>query len=250
MNILLVAPNMSNINSVPEIRTITATHRTHVLNGNVTIQDIYSAVTNSSFDVLHFATHMEDDTSTLDEILVSNGERLDLIGATRIAKLGHVKLVMFNVCMASRFAAYMVRNKIPCIIYTTVAIEDRIAWELPAAFYEECRRAENGNRPVDFKEIFESVDSGDGRYAILVGTEYFATLIQTAILPMWDAVNKLKQQTEKLISDVELLATSRDRLEDKDRKRIAVAIWLFITACIVVILCGVFWIWLMLNGLR
>lgn len=248
MNILLIAPNLADINSVPEIRAITTAHRTTVYNGNVTVQDLYNAVTNNNYDVIHFATHMEGDEASLDEILLSNGERLDLNGATRIAKLGKVKLVMFNVCMASRFAAYMVRNKIPCIIYTTVAIEDRSAWELPAAFYEEIRRAEKEAKLVDFKEVFDSVDSGDGKYAIMVSTEYFATIIQTAIMPMQDAINKLRQQTEKLVEDMELLATSRSRLEEKDKSRIVLAIWLFTIACSVVILCGAVWLWLMLAG--
>lgn len=246
MNILLVAPGISDINSVPEIRTITAAHRTTVYNGVVTVQDLYSAVTNNSYDVIHFATHMEADETSLDEILLSNDERLDLNGATRIAKLGKVKLVMFNVCMASRFASYMVRNKIPCIIYTTVAIADHSAWELPAAFYEECRRAEKENRLVDFKEIFDSVDSGDGRYGILVSAEYIANIIQAAILPMWEAITKLREQTEKLVDDVELLTTSRNRLDKKDKHRITIALLLFAIACAVVIVCGIVYLWVTL----
>lgn len=249
MNILLIAPTIPNINAVPEIRAITSAHRTHVLNGPVTVQDLYAAVTNNAYDVIHFATEMEGDTSSLDEIILSETDRLDLNGATRIAKLGKVKLVMFNVCLAARFATYMIKNHVPVVIYTTVAIEDQSAWELPAAFYEECRRAERIDADVDFKEIFDTVDSGDGKYSILVGGDYVIDLVQTAILPMRDAIERLKAQTDKIVDDVERLAVSQNKFESKDRRRIALAIWLFAVACAVIIVCGVLYMWVTLRGM-
>lgn len=248
MRILLVAPGVTNVNSIPEIRMITRAHRAHVLNGDVTVQDLYAAVTNDSFDCIHFATHMEDDTSTLDEIILSDNERLDLNGATRIARMGKVKLVMFNVCLAARFAAYLVRNRVPVVIYTTVAIEDRSAWELPCAFYEECKRIEGESGSLDFRAIFDSIDNGDGKYSILVGGDYVIDIVQTAILPMKDAIEHLKAQTEKLVEDVERLATNRHKLDSVDKQRIVRAIWLFTLACSVVIVCGAVWLWLMLWG--
>lgn len=247
MNILLVAPGMADINAVPEIRTITAAHRTHVYNGKVTLQMLFDTVSRNEYDVMHIAGHMVEDTSSLDEIVLSDGDKLDLVAATRIAKLGKVKLVVFNVCMAARFATYMVRNNIPCVIYTTVAIEDNSAWELPAAFYEECRRGEVAKSVLDFKTTFDAVDSGDGKYAILVGADYIINLVQTAIKPMWEALERLKTQTEKLVDDVERLAATQNKLEAKDKKRIVMAIWLFAAACGIVILCGLLYMWVTLT---
>lgn len=249
MRILLVAPGVANVNSIPEIRMITRGHRTQVLNGNVTVQDLYAAVTNDSFDCIHFATHMEDDTSTLDEIILSDNERLDLNGATRIARMGKARLVMFNVCLAARFAAYLVKNRVPVVIYTTVAIEDRSAWELPCAFYEECKRIENEHGSMDFKAIFDSIDNGDGKYSILVGSDYVIDIVQTAILPMKDAIEHLKIQTEKLVEDVERLTASRHKLDSVDKRRIVWAIWLFAIACIVIIICGLLYMWVTLTGI-
>lgn len=213
MNILLIAPNMSTIDTIPEIRTITALHKTHVLNGNVTAQDIYAAVSNNEYDALHFATHIKDDPKLLDEILLSNGETLDLNSATRFARLANAKLVMFNICLAARFATYMVRNRIPCVVYTTVAIEDRSAWELPCAFYEQCKRAEKAGQVIDFRAIFDLVDDGDGTYGILNSGDYYVSLIQLAMTPMWEAIEQVRKQTEKLIEEVGELGKKVDYLE-------------------------------------
>lgn len=204
---------MVNIDTIPEIRTITAQHKTHVLNGSVTAQDIYAAVSNNEYDALHFATHIRNEPRLLDEIMLSNGETLDLNSATRFARLANARLVMFNTCMAARFATYMVRNRIPCVIYTTVAIEDRTAWELPCAFYEQCKRAEKSGQAIDFKAIFDLVDDGGGTYGILNSGDYYVSLIQLAMTPMWEAVEQIRVQTEKLIAEVGELGKKVDYLE-------------------------------------
>jgi hypothetical protein len=215
VNILLIAPNMQSINAIPEIRTITALHKTHVLNGNVSVQDIYAAVSNNEYDVLHFATHIHGDTARLDEMLLSNDETLDLNSATRFARLANARLVMFNICLASRFATYMVRNRIPCVVYTTVAIEDRSAWELPCAFYEQVKRSEKLGGTVDFKSIFDSVDDGDGTYGILYSADFYVSLIQMAMSPMWEALEQIKKQTDKIANELSTLTKKVDYLEKR-----------------------------------
>lgn len=112
MRILLIAPDQPGINTISEIRTITAVHQTHVLNGPVTAKDIYDAVSKNEYDVIHFAGHVHGDYHELDRLGLSGGETLDLDSATRFAKLGKAKLVLFNICLAARFASFMIKNGI------------------------------------------------------------------------------------------------------------------------------------------
>lgn len=230
MRILLIAPDQPGINAIPEIRVITAAHTTHVLNGPVTIKDIYAAVSANEYDIIHFAGHIRGDYGELDELQLSNGEYMDLDSATRMAKLGKAKLVLFNICLASRFATFMIRNGVPCVVFTTVEIEDYTAWELPCTFYEECRRAERLGTPLDFKRIFDTVDSGDGRYSIIFSQDSYISMFQLATKPMWTALEELKRATEQLAGEVATAAERVDRLEES-RGRIPT--WVFVSLLLV-----------------
>lgn len=194
MNILFVAPQMQDINAIPEIRSITSTHKTYVLNGFVTLQDIYGAVNHNEFDVIHIVAHMKAQHDRLDEIVLSGNDTLDLQSAARVAKLANARLVVFSSCLAARFATYLTTHGVPCVIFTTVEIEDKTAWELPNSFYEQCKRSERQGKSVDFRGIFSSVDSGDGTYGILVSNKYYADLLQ----PINEALGALTKRVDDL----------------------------------------------------
>jgi len=185
---------MQDINAIPEIRAITSSHKTHVLNGTVTLQDIYQAATYQEYDVIHIVAHMHSQYDRLDEIVLSGSHVLDLQSATRIAKLANARLVMFSACLAARFATYLVKHGVPCVVYTTIAIEDATAWELPNSFYEQCKRAERSNKIIDFRAVFNSVDSGDGTYGVLISDGYYADLLQ----PIYEALGALTKRVDDL----------------------------------------------------
>ncbi len=199
MNILFVAPNMTDINAIPEIRAITSTHKAHVLNGQVSLQDVYQAVMNNEYDAIHIVAHMTADTSTLDEIVLSGAHVLDLQAAARVAKLANAKLVVFSSCLASRFATYLTKHGVPCVIFTTVEIADSTAWELPNSFYEQCKRAERKGRLVDYRAVFNSVDSGDGTYGILISDAYYTDMLQ----PINEALGALTKRVDDLYKILE-----------------------------------------------
>lgn len=194
MNILFVAPALPNIDAIPETRAITSTHKAHVLSGQVTLADLYSAVTNNEYDAIHFVSHVSADMKQLDTLMLSDGEHLDLKGAVRLVKLANAKLVVFSMCLASRFATYLVKQGVPCVIYTTVEIEDDSAWELPTAFYEQCRRAERSGKPLDFRALFDMVDGADGTYGIVSSGTYYNGLLQ----PIYKALDALTQRVDGL----------------------------------------------------
>lgn len=194
MNILFIAPEMHNINAVPEIRAITQTHKTHLLNGVVTLQDIYQAARYQEFDAVHIVGHMGSTSDRLDEIVLSNNEVLDLASMSRVAKLANARLVVFSSCLAARFATYLTKHGVPCCIYTTVQIDDATAWELPNSFYEHCKRTERQGKPLDFRAIFNAVDSGDGTYGILMSEGYYTDILQ----PIHEALDALTKRVDDL----------------------------------------------------
>ena len=57
MKILIVAPELSGVDAIAEVRRIQQWHDMAVLCGTVTVDDIYRAVQEKAYDVLHFATH-------------------------------------------------------------------------------------------------------------------------------------------------------------------------------------------------
>jgi hypothetical protein len=206
VRILLIAPNQPDINAIPEIRALSDTHQTTVLNGHVSSQDIYSYIKNRAYDIIHFATHQAADENTYDKILLSGGETLDLAGVTHIVKLASASLVFFNLCNASRFAAYLVRHGVPACIYTTIALKDSVAWQTPWHFYEEVRRQEAVSKPVEFRRIFDLTDPGDGVYGWNSGIDYYlgaVESIQTTLKALTDAERQTKITVTALAAKVE-----------------------------------------------
>lgn len=197
----MIAPDQPNINTVPEIRSLTDTHQTTVLNGRVSSQDIHSYIKTSTYDIVHFACHQAADETTYDRILLSEGETLDLAGVTHIAKLSNAHLIFFNLCNASRFASYLVRHGVPACIYTTIALKDANAWQTPWHFYEEVRRQEKARTPVEFRRIFDQIDPGDGIYGWNSGIDYYFNAIeaiQATLRMLTEGQVKSDQQIEEL----------------------------------------------------
>lgn len=162
MRVLLIAPDNADLAAYPEIRDITSlSHiQVQVLNGPVTLRDIYDAVRHGNFDVIHFAAH-----SNSEYLQLSNGERLYARDELQIAKMADVDLVFFNTCDSARHAAMLVRNGVPYAIATTVELPDKDAWKMPLSFYTYL----NDQVTVDFAAAFEAAISGDGTYILTAG---------------------------------------------------------------------------------
>lgn len=162
MRILLVAPNQPGLNSVPEIRALSDMHRVSVLNGTVTVADVYDAARHSPRDIIHFAAH-----STPDAIQLSDGV-LSPEDVAQIARITGAKLVFFNSCLSARHAAYAVSHGVTYAISTTVEISDVDAWRTPLAFYEALAEQRDTIGTIDYAAAFGQADSGNGNYALSV----------------------------------------------------------------------------------
>lgn len=197
MRILLVAPDQQGLNLLPEIRRISEIHTVHTLNGDVTIDDLYNAVQHNHYHIIHYATHCGGDDGQLDTLVLSNAN-LDLAAAAQIAKLARTKLVFLNACQTARFAAYLIQHGTPEAIFTTVAIEDRVAWRTPVAFYERCHRAEAAGEPLNFNEMLRSVESGNGHYCWVGAPSAAANLT-----PIWDAIRKIEGKLAEILTIID-----------------------------------------------
>lgn len=199
MNILLIAPDQPGINNIPEVRNMSEMHRVHVFNGTVDFESLHDAVRHNSYDAIHFATHMKADATALDIMALSSDDYIDLDRAVSLCKLANARIAVFNLCLAARFAAYVVHRGIYFAIYTTVEIPDVDAWTLPVSFYERVRRAERQNTTtIDYYEILESINTGNGVYHWTASTNYFAGLIT----PIESKIDALVTQIERIIEIV------------------------------------------------
>lgn len=161
MQILLIAPDQLGINNIPEVRAITSMGRTVVLSGTVTAGDIYQAVRNKKFDIIHFATHGNEQAQAL-----SGDETLSPEDVAQCARLAGAQLVFFSSCRSGLFASYITRHGVQYAIHTNIELKDRDAWKLPSAFYDILSEVESAGTPLNYVEAFATADSGDGNYGL------------------------------------------------------------------------------------
>lgn len=186
IRVLLFAPDQPGVNSIPEVRTITALLRVTVLNGTVTAQDIYSEARHGKYSVLHFVTHSEDYA-----VHLSNGETLSPEDVAQIARLCGAQLIMFNSCRSGVMAAYAVAHDVPCAIYCNVELLEREAWKLPLAFYSLLAEQAAELGVIDIPGAFNGADTGEGLYGLLVRIDQFTPVAKLAA--------ELGEQRSKLV---------------------------------------------------
>ena len=168
IRVLLIAPDQPGVNSIPEVRTITALLRVTVLNGTVTAQDIYAEARYGKYDVLHFVTHSEDYAARL-----SNDETLSPEDVAQVARLCGAQLIMFNSCRSGVLAAYAVRHSVPFAIHCNIELLDREGWKLPLAFYSLLAEQRATTGVLDIPGAFDAADTGEGLYGLAMRIDQF-----------------------------------------------------------------------------
>lgn len=214
MKILLIAPSHNSLEQFPEIRQLTSMHRTTVLNGDISVQGIFDAVRINDYDIVHFATHIS--SNELDKMYISDSETLSLVDTENILKLAKCKLVFLNFCESARFATYLTNRGVDCAIYTTINIEDRLAWRFPIAFYEQLKRYEN-DELFSYMEIYEKSAPSDGTYGLVAGVKYynaFFSKLREAIAELKNEIIKLNKMVSEhaiLLGAADFVNTIRNR---------------------------------------
>jgi hypothetical protein len=176
MRILLIAPDVvPALDTIPEIRTITALHQVTVMNGKPTQRELYEVAQRGGYDVIHFGSHK--DTYTAEDIL-------------NIARVAGVQLVFLNACYTGKIASSLVSHGIPYAISTNVELEDMNAWKFPLAFYEYIARQERQREVINYPAAYGQADNGDGEYSLSVAV--------TRILTMASITTKIQELEAKV----------------------------------------------------
>jgi hypothetical protein len=180
LRVLLVAPQVANINAIPEIRTIAGLHRIFPLNGYVSLKDVYDAARADNYDIIHFAIHSNTDALHL------NGDTLTPEDVAQIARLAHTKLVVLNSCYSGRHASFAVSHGVDFAIYSNIEVVDATAWKFPIALYEFLYDQISASRQVNYAKAFNDADAGDGNYGITSAYD------RTGIMPLQADIGMLK----------------------------------------------------------
>lgn len=173
MKILLVAPDLVGVDAISEARRIAQYHDAVTLYGPVTAEDVYRAVTERTFDVLHFATH-----GGPDGVQLTGGALLDAETIAQFLRLRETRGVFFSACQTGALASYCVRHGATWAISSETDLPDAAAWKMAAAFYSHQR---NGHAK-DFVGAYTLADSGDGEYALHVSPDWLRELQRSAAL--------------------------------------------------------------------
>jgi len=162
VRVLLIVPTVQPaIDTVPEIRSITSLHQVTVINGSVSIRELYQIAQRGNFDVIHFGTH--GGTYQAEDIL-------------SLARVASASLVFLNACNTGKIASYLVAHGIPYAISTNVELADMEAWKVPLSFYEFLARQEQRGEVLNYPVAYSQADSGDGDYSFSVSVERITTL--------------------------------------------------------------------------
>lgn len=177
MRILLVAPDSgaggirhieagpARLDQIPEIRALTRMHRVTVLSGPVTEDDVFDACQRDPYDIIHFASHSDEE-----RVYLSGSEDLAPARLEQLIGLSGCRLMFFNSCKSARLAALMVRAGLHYAIATTVELPDAEAWQTVLGFYTQCKRQMmqvKEPKLVDIPTAFGMAIGSDGTYMLL-----------------------------------------------------------------------------------
>lgn len=224
MKILLIAPRHRDINQVPEIRQLTSLHRTTVLHGDISVQNIFDEVRQQDYDIVHFATDLVSERN--DEMYISEKESMGLADTDSILKLSKAKMVFFNFCSSARFATYVTNRGLDCAIYTTIPIEDRLAWRFPLAFYEQLKRKE-ANALFSFNEIYDMIAPSDGSYGWVAGIKFYQSFFRLMREQIEQLSKEIKTLSELVSQHAGMLGTG-DFVGKISNKWILIAVIIFV----------------------
>lgn len=183
LRVLLIAPDVANLDASPEIKSITNLNwvQAHVLTRHISAREVYDAVDDGRYDVIHFATHSTSD------IMALNGDRLSPQDIGQIAKLGQAKLVFFNSCESGKFASYLVQRGIEFAVFANIKIEDSQAWKVPYLFYCFLDEQIESTGVYSFpKAFYDAVDS-TGNYGITSAYD------RVGVIPLQKEMAQLKR---------------------------------------------------------
>lgn len=173
MRILIIAPNVSGVDAIDEVRQLQSWHDVAILHGTVTVTDVYRALQEKVYDSIYFASHGGPQGILLSNNVIMSGEDI-----AQAARQREVRGLFFAACQTGRLAAYAVRHGIVWAISSEVDLPDETAWKLAAAFYGHQR---NGHAK-DFVGAYLLADGGDGEYALHISPLWVQDLQRTAVM--------------------------------------------------------------------
>lgn len=207
LKILLVAPDFSDIDNMPEIRDLSRMHKVAVYSGVVVPRDLYEYCRTNTVDVIHIASHSDNgyDDNGRPIIQLSEGTVLTPQDVVSLAHSCGAKLLFINTCTSAVFAAYATRRGVPSSIYTTVNIRDANAWKAPMRFYSTLEVMQRGNA-VDYHAAYIESIPDDGSYGWNVSnTEYQVHMIA----PVLHRIDELTKRIDDMSSAIWELVQKR-----------------------------------------
>lgn len=166
MRILLVAS--TEVDSVPEIRLMTQRHHVTVITGrSITAEEIYEECRRTHYDILHFATHGDDEN-----IFLSETEKLSDQDIVQLCKSAGVVCVVNNACSTGRLASSVVWQGVKLSVYSNVDLDEEDAWRFVSSFYGSL----SGSTVADILQAFGNAFRGYGVFGLAIDPHYLVAL--------------------------------------------------------------------------
>jgi hypothetical protein len=231
MRVLLIAPDMADINAIPEIRDLTRMHRVAVFSGSVHARDLYEYCRTNEVDIIHIVSHSDngDDGNSNPIIVLSEGETLGPQDLVSMAHSCNAKLLFLNTCNSAVFASYATRRGVGAAIYTTRAIKDSSAWKAPMRFYSTLEVMLRHNA-VDFHVAFMDAIPDDGTYGWNTSNSDYQAYM---IAPILRKIDVLADGIDKMKDAIWVLVERRVNEQRRaDLRGIAIALLIVLTASV------------------
>ena len=206
MKILVIAPESSDLKTLPEISSITSMHHVQIISGNVTARRIYDAAAGGSFEVVHFVSH-----GSTAGVLLSDGDVLSMEQISAVCRIAKARLLFLNSCNMGKIAAYATRHGVDFAIFAVEDIADEEAWTIPIAFY----RSAFNHSDLSFLTAILIADSGEAVYGYAVNPDVLLRYIKEIA----DLTGRVEKLESKSASSAEM---------DRNRLIIGVALYAII----------------------
>lgn len=175
MRILFVAPVFEGemaIDSIPEMRAISAKHSVYSLIGtDVTVSKVFEVVNLYHYDAIHFSSHMSERG-----VEMSNKELLEPADVAQLARMAKARVVVLGGCNSNFIASAIIHMGVEFAFFSNREATTSEIWKFTLTFYN----AFTNGHSNDVLGAYIAANREDGVIGWTMNPELAAEMIRLA----------------------------------------------------------------------